>query len=107
MTQVLLVANVFVLVLRKVPFSKVQLFTVINWYYDSVEIVVFLRNNMLKSVLFLVVVLLSSNIIILDSFQTHVSSPIITSDKINYNQPNIIDLINRAERYQIELKKQA
>ena len=46
---------------------------------------------MLKSVLFLVVVLFSSNIIILDSFQTHVSSPIITSDKINYNQgENII-----------------
>ncbi|MCE2615200.1 MAG: thermonuclease family protein [Nitrosopumilus sp. (ex Thoosa mismalolli)] len=34
----------------------------------------------------LVVVLFSSNILILDSFQTHVSSPIITSDKINYKQ---------------------
>lgn len=41
---------------------------------------------MLKSVLVLVVVLFSSNILILDSFQTHVSSPIITSDKINYKQ---------------------
>ena len=46
---------------------------------------------MLKSVLFLVVVLFSSNIIISDSFQTHVSSPIITSDKTNYKQgENII-----------------
>lgn len=41
---------------------------------------------MLKSVTFLAVVLFTSNIIILDSFQTHVSSPIITSDKTNYKQ---------------------
>lgn len=46
---------------------------------------------MLKNVLLLVLVLFSSNIIILNSFQTHVSSPIITSDKLNYKQgENII-----------------
>ncbi len=55
-------------------------------YYDSVEIVVLSGNNMMKGILMLVVVLSSSNIIVLDSHQTHVSSPIIASDKINYKQ---------------------
>lgn len=41
---------------------------------------------MIKSVLFLVAVLFSSNVMILDSYQTHISSPIITSDKTNYKQ---------------------
>lgn len=41
---------------------------------------------MIKTVLLLAVVLFSSNIIILDSYQTHISSPIITSDKTNYKQ---------------------
>ena len=41
---------------------------------------------MIKSVLVLVVVLFSSNVMILDSYQTHISSPIITSDKTNYKQ---------------------
>ncbi len=41
---------------------------------------------MMKNVLMILVVLFSSNIIILDSYQTHVSTPIITSDKINYKQ---------------------
>lgn len=64
-----------------------QTFTVIELSrHDSVEIVVFSKKNMMKTILMLAVVLLSSNIIILNSYQTHVSSPIITSDKTNYKQ---------------------
>ena len=41
---------------------------------------------MIKIVLFFFVVLFCTNIIILESYQTHVSSPVITSDKTSYKQ---------------------
>ena len=64
-----------------------QTFTVFELSCDNpVEIVVFSVNNVMNIVLMLVVVLSSSNMIILDSYQTHVSSPIIASDKTNYKQ---------------------
>jgi len=41
---------------------------------------------MIKIVLIFCAVLFCANIIILESYQTHVSSPVITSDKTNYKQ---------------------
>ena len=41
---------------------------------------------MIKTVLLLAVVLFSTNVMILDSYQTHISAPIVTSDKFNYKQ---------------------
>ena len=46
----------------------------------------------MKSVLVLAVVLFSSNVMILDSYQTHISSPIITSDKFSYKQGEDIQI---------------
>ncbi|RMW39083.1 MAG: hypothetical protein EA447_01765 [Nitrosopumilus sp.] len=39
---------------------------------------------MIKSILVILVILFSSNVMILDSYQTHISAPIITSDQFSY-----------------------
>ena len=47
---------------------------------------------MIKTVLILAVVLFSTNVMILDSYQTHISAPIVTSDKFNYKQGEDIQI---------------